>query len=400
MVQSTPSRWREATIGEIVELHDRRRIPISEIERSSRRGPYPYYGASGIIDFIDRFIFDGNYLLVSEDGENLKSRKTPIAFMASGKFWVNNHAHILVARAGVATNYFLMSFIENSDLSGYVTGTAQPKLSQANLKRIRVHLPSIAIQRKITAVLCAYDNLIENDLRRIEIISQMADGVFTEWFVKFRFPGNNSASLVHSATGTIPRGWTVANLFDVAEVTYGFPFKADRFSSSGGTGVIRIRDLVQGETVTYTTERVDDRYVVQNGDILVGMDGNFNLHIWTGGEAYLNQRVARFRPREGISPYYLLLALKRPIHFFDSTVVGTTVAHLSDEDLKSINILVPDPEVSRVAMASLDQLFKLELSLRLRNVVLRKTRDLLLPKLISGELDLSELDVKVEDDKL
>jgi len=121
---------------------------------------------------------------------------------------------------------------------------------------------------------------------------------------------------------------------------------------------------------------------------------------FSGGEAYLNQRVARFRPREGISPYYLLLALKRPIHFFDSTVVGTTVAHLSDEDLKSINIPVPDPEVSRLAMASFDQLFKLELSLRLRNVVLRKTRDLLLPKLISGELDVSDLDIKVEDDKL
>ena len=85
--------WREQTLGEVTQNLDAERIPVRRADR--RPGPYPYYGASGIIDSIDDYIFDGEYLLIAEDGENLRSRTTPIAFLASGKFWVNNHAHVV-----------------------------------------------------------------------------------------------------------------------------------------------------------------------------------------------------------------------------------------------------------------------------------------------------------------
>jgi type I restriction enzyme S subunit len=166
--------WREVSLGEVVEIFDHKRIPLSTKQRSQRRGPYPYYGASGVIDYVDDYIFEGRYLLISEDGENLNSRQTPIAFFATGKFWVNNHAHIVRAIPDIADDYYLMSWIGNADISGYITGTAQPKLSQANLKTMRLRLPPLPTQRKIAAILSAYDDLIENNTQRIRILESGA----------------------------------------------------------------------------------------------------------------------------------------------------------------------------------------------------------------------------------
>src|SRR6266852_2261601 len=95
--------WRHRPLGEITENFDGRRVPVKEADR--RPGPYPYYGASGIVDHVDTYLFDGEYLLIAEDGENLRTRKTPIAFMASGRFWVNNHAHIVQGNQLANTAY-------------------------------------------------------------------------------------------------------------------------------------------------------------------------------------------------------------------------------------------------------------------------------------------------------
>jgi type I restriction enzyme, S subunit len=113
-----------------------------------RQGEFPYYGASGIIDTIDDYLFDGDFLLIGEDGANLISRSTPIAFLASGRFWVNNHAHILQARTETSNNW-LGGYINMIDLVPFVTGTAQPKLTQTALNRLGVPLPSIQEQQEI-----------------------------------------------------------------------------------------------------------------------------------------------------------------------------------------------------------------------------------------------------------
>ena len=130
--------WQSVLFEELVEFHDRRRVPISKKERASRSGPFPYYGAQGIIDWIDDYIFDGRYLLIAEDGENLNSRKQPVAHMADGQFWVNNHAHVVKAVKGVADDDFLQACVEFHPLNGLITGAAQPKLSQSSLKRLPV----------------------------------------------------------------------------------------------------------------------------------------------------------------------------------------------------------------------------------------------------------------------
>jgi type I restriction enzyme S subunit len=249
-------------------------------------------------------------------------------------------------------------------------------------------------QRKIAAILSAYDDLIENNTRRIAILEQMAQALYREWFVDFRFPGHEQHRMVESPLGLVPEGWVIKSLFNVADVTYGFPFKSNQFTTQPtGMRVIRIRDIKPNSSDTYTTEEAESRYIVDNGDLLVGMDGGFHMGKWAGGQAYLNQRVVRFRPKGHLSPYYLLLALRAPIKHFEATIVGTTVSHLSDKDLRSIFVIVPDVTSSAKMMALLDDAFRQELALRLRNANLRRTRDLLLPKLISGDVDVTRLEI-------
>jgi type I restriction enzyme S subunit len=260
-------------------------------------------------------------------------------------------------------------------------------------------MPSPPIQRRIAAILSAYDDLIENNLRRIKILEEMAQSLYREWFVKFRFPGHEKAPMVDSPLGKIPEGWSCAKLLDVADVHYGFPFKSDRFKSERtGTPVIRIRDIPNGETATLTDEHVDEKYVVSDGEILVGMDGDFHMTMWSDGRAYQNQRVARFISKGRIGNYHLFLALAGPIQLFNSTIVGTTVSHLGHSHIKTIQIAMPGNELLRDTILNLEPLAEMQLNLKKRNRVLRRTRDLLLPKLISGELDVSELDIKIPEE--
>ena len=143
-----------STLGELTENFDAIRIPVKETER--RSGPYPYFGASGVVDYVDNFLFDGEYLLIAEDGENLRTRTTPIALMANGKFWVNNHAHIVRGNSKADTR-FLKYVLSVLDISGYLTGSTMPKLTQGNMNRIEVLTPPLPEQRAIAHVLGTLD---------------------------------------------------------------------------------------------------------------------------------------------------------------------------------------------------------------------------------------------------
>ena len=150
MSSGLPSSWVWASFGDITISRDRERVPVSKAERENRAKIYSYYGASGIIDKIDGYLFDKPLLLIGEDGANLINRSTPIAFIARGKYWVNNHAHVL---DGLSENYlqYLELFINATDLRPFVTGTAQPKMNQAKMNSIPVALPPLAEQYRIVA---------------------------------------------------------------------------------------------------------------------------------------------------------------------------------------------------------------------------------------------------------
>jgi len=299
-------------------------------------------------------------------------------------------------------NLYVGKIIESDVYKAYIRtnigGSAQPGANAQVLTSFPILLPPLPTQRKIAAILSGYDELIENNTRRIKILEEMAQAIYREWFVHYRFPGHEAVKLVDSGTelGMVPEGWKVKNLFQIAQVTYGYGFKSELFTNEfTTTPVVRIRDIPVNSTETYTTEGVSDTYLISDGDILVGMDGEFHMCKWAWGNAYLNQRVARFRPIENFPRYLLFFLLKTPVEYFNATITGTTVAHLGDRHLKTINILVPQKSIQLLAMQILEPIFDLEISLRKKNTLLRKTRDLLLPKLISGELDVSEMEIAI-----
>jgi type I restriction enzyme S subunit len=164
VVDDIPESWCWGIFGELVTNHDGKRIPVKQSDRDKRSGPYPYYGAFGIIDDIDEYIYDGDYLLLAEDGKNLESRLRPISLIASSKFWVNNHAHVLQAKGGIPLSY-LNAWLNSPslDLSPFLTGIDQVKLNRAAMDKIPVPVAPLAEQqeivRRVTGLFALADQL-------------------------------------------------------------------------------------------------------------------------------------------------------------------------------------------------------------------------------------------------
>ena len=176
-----PENWCWCRFGEITINRDSERIPLSVSQRELLKKKYDYYGASGIIDKVDNYLFDKDLLLIGEDGANLLTRSTPIAFIASGKYWVNNHAHVIDCNSNYINLNYIKFFINAISLAKYVTGTAQPKMNQEKMNSIPVALPPLAVQNAIVAKLeqvlplvDAYENAL---LQKEELKSALPDKV-------------------------------------------------------------------------------------------------------------------------------------------------------------------------------------------------------------------------------
>ena len=171
-----PEEWEFTKLQSIVDILDSQRIPIKESERAKRSGKFPYYGASGIIDYIDDYIFDEKLLCLAEDGENLVSRVLPIAFTLEDKTWVNNHAHVL--RVKDSTDHDFIEFTLNHMLLlKYVAFTAQPKLNQKDMSSILIILPKKPEQEKISSILSSVDELISSIENSIDYTKKLKKGL-------------------------------------------------------------------------------------------------------------------------------------------------------------------------------------------------------------------------------
>ncbi|MDD5638965.1 MAG: restriction endonuclease subunit S, partial [Candidatus Pacebacteria bacterium] len=167
-----PEDWKVVRLGEIIEIFDSKRIPLSEKERQKMKGKYPYCGANGIIDYINDYIFKGEYVLLAEDGGYWGPFEQS-TYIMNGKFWVNNHAHVLKALEERASNFYLMNILTYLDLSDYISGTTRGKLNQDTMKRIKIPLPSLSEQREIAEILQTIDEKIEIEEKKKALYEEL-----------------------------------------------------------------------------------------------------------------------------------------------------------------------------------------------------------------------------------
>lgn len=279
--------------------------------------------------------------------------------------------------------YLIKNFLPG--LKAYNLGTASGReyVSKSNFEKIElVAEQDQEIQKKIGIILSRYDSLIENYQKQIKLLEEAAQRLYKEWFVDLRFPGHENTKIADG----VPEGWEKKRLIDLVDVQYGYAFDGKLFNSSGeGMPILRIRNIPDGITSDYTTEEAQDCYIVHNGDIVVGMDGIFHINSWSGGDAYLVQRACSFRPKEECMKGFIFQAIQEPIKFFEKTLVGATVAHLGKKHIDSIELCIPKNfELYKPFSKFYNQRQGLLSQIRL----LTEARDRLLPKLMSGEINV------------
>jgi type I restriction enzyme S subunit len=371
--------WKEYSLLDFAEIHNQTRVPLSKMERSERQGIFPYYGASGIIDYVDNFLFDGEFVLISEDGENLKSRQTPIAFKASGKFWVNNHAHILKGKKDFHNNLIIFYF-RNLDLNPYITGAVQPKLNKANLLSIPLFLPENKDEQKaIASVLSSLDDKINLLQRQNKTLEAMAETLFRQWFVE-----------------EAREDWEDASLLEVIQLV------------GGGTPKTSIAEywdgdlpwLSGGDIATNHKSFVND---VQKNITEAGLNNSaakllpkyatvISARGTVGKYCLLAQPMAFSQSNYGILPktancyFFTYLVINHVVEELQSSAYGSVFDTITTTTFKESNVPLPSETEILQFDNSVSIYFRKMLSNRTQIRTIEKIRDTLLPKLMSGEV--------------
>ena len=208
-----PVDWDVVKLEDVIEIHDNKRIPLSETERINRKGDYPYCGANGVIDYIDDYIFDGEFLLLAEDGGDYSSLGRS-AYLMNGKFWVNNHAHVIEAIHSKTTNKFLLYILTYLNLNHYTVGSTRKKLNQSIMRKIKLPLPPLEEQKMISEILQDVDSAIENVNKAIDVTEELKRGLMQRLLME----GINHTEFKDSPLGRIPVDWDVVKLGDVVEI--------------------------------------------------------------------------------------------------------------------------------------------------------------------------------------
>lgn len=341
-------------------------------------GAIPIYGSNGIIGYTDEKKYH-NKIILGRVGAYCGS----VAYCPDD-FNATDNTLITSCNEEIIDYYFAYYLLKQYKLNGFAGGSAQPLITQGLLKHLKCDIPTLDIQKNIVHTLSTYDNLIENNNKRIKILEQLAENLYKEWFVRFRFPGHETTPIENG----IPKGWEYKSLFKIASVSYGYTFKSELFcEDSSLKPVVRIRDILDNKTNTFTSEDCDEKYLISKHSILVGMDGIFHMCLWNGSTAYLNQRVVKIDSIEiDICNYLLYFAIRPQVKFWEQTISGTTVAHLGDKHLKKMSVLIPPKELLKVVNNQMKAFMEEKNSLFVANQNLIKQRDLLLPRLMSGKL--------------
>ena len=292
--------------------------------------------------------------------------------------------------------YYFRSLKFRNAVTSMSSMTTRASLNNDMISLLTITVPTLEEQENIANILSCLDEKIELNNEMNKTLEEMAQCIFKRWFVDFEFPNENGepykssgGEMVDSELGMIPNGWEVVNYINTSDIQYGFAFKSKLFNDKEGKPIIRIRDISNSYTPTYTTEEYNDLYIVTKNDILVGMDGEFKAHIWGGKDSLLNQRVLRIRPKDNNSIAYSYFSIKEPLRYLENSKVGTTVIHLGKKDIDNIKIVYPPNNLISKYRDIADNLINKICENKVEIMELLELRDSLLPKLMNGEIKVN-----------
>ena len=259
--------------------------------------------------------------------------------------------------------------------------SAQPNINLKQIGKIKINLPNRKKQDQIVSLLSAIDLKISNNVEINDNLFAQMQALYAAWFIDCIPFG-----------GIKPSSWQKTSIYTIADIIYGAPFSSKQFNTDGkGIPIIRIRDLKEQKVATYTTEKHPKGYLLQAGDIVVGMDGEFVPYIWGSDEAWLNQRVCVFKNKRLKGKAFLYFTIKPILYAIEQTQVATTVIHIGKKDFDAFEITLPDPRVLDSFDAITTPMVEKIVENRFEIKQLELLRDALLPKLMSGELDVSNI---------
>ena len=405
---------RTVALGDLVDNFDSRRVPLSRRVRSARPGPYPYYGATGVMDYVDDYLFEGLHLLVAEDGSVETPTGTPFVQLVDGQFWVNNHAHVLQSSSDEETRYLYYA-LSAVQVRPFISGSVQEKLSQANLNQIPVPYLSRKPDRSaIVRILGVLDEKIRLNRRTGATIEEMARALFRSWFMDFepvhtKAQGRRSGlppaldelfphSFESSALGEIPAGWQVKTLGDVINVN---PRRSIR-RGDVATHVEMAAMPTSGPQVRSWTDRAftsGSRFI--RGDTLLARitpsleNGKTALvdFLDEGETGWGSTEFIVLRPKPPWPPEIAYVLARQP-DFREHAIVNMTGTsgrqRVPAEAVAAYILAVPPSPVAEAFGDLVQPWFERAMCLGRQSRSLATLRDTLLPKLLSAELRVED----------
>lgn len=381
-----PSDWEVVELSQAVDFLDEMRKPIKANERVKISGSYPYYGASGIIDYVNNYIFDDDLILLGEDGENILSRNTPLAFRVSGKIWVNNHAHVLKPKLNFNID-FLTNLLESLDYSLLNTGTAQPKLNKQTCLKIKIIKPPKPEQTAIATALSDTDALI-TELEKLLAKKQAIKTATMQQLLtgKTRLPefahradGTPKGSL-KTEWGDIPEDWEVVALGDVAFIKTGSKNNQDKQENGQYPFFVRSATIEKINSYSYDCEAI----------LIPGEGGIGNIFHYINGKFDAHQRVYVIRDFKNVIGKFVFYSLKQNFgkHALENTVKAT-VDSLRLPTFQRFNFAIPKSTTEQTAIAQI--LGDMDSEITALQVQIEKLREIkqgMMQNLLTGKIRL------------
>ncbi|AJC85864.1 type I restriction/modification system, S subunit [Campylobacter sp. RM16704] len=349
--------WKINKLEKVCEILDNKRVPISQKDRI--RGIYPYYGASGIVDYIDRYIFDEELVLIGEDGAKWGAFENS-AFIASRKYWVNNHAHILKPNNETLINKFLVYFLNYSNLEKYITGATVKKLNQQKLKQIEIPLPPLQEQERIVGILDESFAKIDESIKILEQDLLNLDELMQSALQKAFNPLKDNAKENYK----LPQGWEWKSLGDICEIIGGgTPSKQiKQYWENGTIKWATVRDM-NTETIEDTEFRITNlgldnssTNIINQDFILIATRVGLGKVCLVKDTLAINQDLKGILPHKSLNKKYLFYFFKKNKDFLIENGIGATVKGVSVDFIKSLQTPLPPLKEQEQITSYLDEL--------------------------------------------